>query len=382
MVAGGERQGSAPSLTLVEHERETVLRLTGDWSIAFGPPPDEPVRVHLESLAAGTRIRIDTGDLGDWDSVLPSFVLRVHEMAEARGVELDTQSLPEGAVRLVRLATAVPPRTRERTDPPAPLLDRIGKATLAWRDGAEDAVIFLGETTIAFWRLLTGRANVRGQDFWLGVQESGANALPIIGLISLLVGMIQAFVGGSQLALFGAEIFVANLVAIAMLREMGPLMAALIMTGRTGSAYAAELGTMQVNEEIDALRGMGISPIEFLVLPRILALALMMPLLAIYANVFGVLGGAMVGVSVFGISPVTYYEQSLQFIRLQDMAVGVGKAAVFGLLVGLAGCLRGIRSGRDAASVGASTTSAVVSGIVVVIVADFLINVVAHVLGI
>ena len=381
-MAGGERQGSAPSLTLVEHERETVLRLTGDWSIAFGPPPDEPVRSHLESLAAGTRIRIDTSSLGDWDSVLPSFVLRVHEMAEARGVELDTQSLPEGAVRLVRLATAVPPRTRERTDPPAPLLDRIGKATLAWRDGAEDAVIFLGETTIAFWRLLTGRANVRGQDFWLGVQESGANALPIIGLISLLVGMIQAFVGGSQLALFGAEIFVANLVAIAMLREMGPLMAALIMTGRTGSAYAAELGTMQVNEEIDALRGMGISPIEFLVLPRILALALMMPLLAIYANVFGVLGGAMVGVSVFGISPVTYYEQSLQFIRLQDMAVGVGKAAVFGLLVGLAGCLRGIRSGRDAASVGASTTSAVVSGIVVVIVADFLINVVAHVLGI
>ena len=381
-MAGGERQGSAPSLTLVEQERETVLRLTGDWSIAFGPPPDEPVRSHLESLAAGTRIRIDTSSLGDWDSVLPSFVLRVHEMAEARGVELDTQSLPEGAVRLVRLATAVPPRTRERTDPPAPLLDRIGKATLAWRDGAEDAVIFLGETTIAFWRLLTGRANVRGQDFWLGVQESGANALPIIGLISLLVGMIQAFVGGSQLALFGAEIFVANLVAIAMLREMGPLMAALIMTGRTGSAYAAELGTMQVNEEIDALRGMGISPIEFLVLPRILALALMMPLLAIYANVFGVLGGAMVGVSVFGISPVTYYEQSLQFIRLQDMAVGVGKAAVFGLLVGLAGCLRGIRSGRDAASVGASTTSAVVSGIVVVIVADFLINVVAHVLGI
>ena len=167
MVAGVERQGSAPSLTLVEHERETVLRLTGDWSIAFGPPPDEPVRSHLESLAAGARIRIDTGDLGDWDSVLPSFVLRVHEMAEARGVELDTQSLPEGAVRLVRLATAVPPRTRERTDPPAPLLDRIGKATLAWRDGAEDAVIFLGETTIAFWRLLTGRANVRGQDFWL-----------------------------------------------------------------------------------------------------------------------------------------------------------------------------------------------------------------------
>ena len=144
---------------------------------------------------------------------------------------------------------------------------------------------------------------MRGRDFWLAVQQAGASALPIIGVISFLVGMIQAFVGGSQLALFGAQIFVANLVAIAMLREMGPLMAALIMAGRTGSAYAAELGTMQVNEEIDALRGMGISPVEFLVLPRLLALALMMPLLAVYANLFGVLGGAVVGVGVLGISP-------------------------------------------------------------------------------
>ena len=223
---------------------------------------------------------------------------------------------------------------------------------------------------------------MRSRDFWLAVQQAGASALPIIGVISFLVGMIQAFVGGSQLALFGAQIFVANLVAIAMLREMGPLMASLIMAGRTGSAYAAELGTMQVNEEIDALRGMGISPVEFLVLPRLLALALMMPLLAIYANLFGVLGGAVVGLGVLGISPVTYWEQSLQFLRPQDFVVGLVKAAVFGILVGAAGCLRGIRSGRNAASVGASTTSAVVTGIVIVIVADFLINVVCFALGI
>jgi phospholipid/cholesterol/gamma-HCH transport system permease protein len=214
------------------------------------------------------------------------------------------------------------------------------------------------------------------------VQQAGSSALPIIGVISFLVGMIQAFVGGSQLALFGAQIFVANLVAIAMLREMGPLMASLIMAGRTGSAYAAELGTMQVNEEIDALRGMGISPVEFLVLPRLLALALMMPLLAVYANLFGVLGGAVVGLGVLGISPVTYWEQSLEFLRPQDLAVGLVKAAVFGILVGAAGCLRGIRSGRNAASVGASTTSAVVTGIVIVIVADFLINVVCFALDI
>ena len=193
--------------------------------------------------------------------------------------------------------------------------------------------------------------------------------------------MIQAFVGGSQLALFGAQVFVANLVAIGMLREMGAMMAALIMAGRTGAAYAAELGTMQVNEEIDALRTLGISPMEFLVLPRLLAFTLMMPLLAVYANLAGILGGAAIGIGVLGIYPATYYEQSLQFVRLQDVGVGLAKAVVFGLLVAAAGCLRGIRSGRDAAAVGAATTSAVVSGIVAVIVADCLINVVCYALG-
>lgn len=375
-------KGVAPSLAIVTQGVETVLRLAGDWTIGFGPPAEAEAQRQLTGLGPGARIAVDASAIGLWDSVLPSFLLRVHQLAAAQGAVLATEGLPEGAARLVQLATAVPAQTQRAVAARPPLLDRLGANFLGWLAGLEDAVVFLGETTVAFWRFLTGRANLRAQDFWLGIQQSGANALPIIGLISLLVGMIQAFVGGSQLALFGAQVFVANLVAIAMLREMGPLMAALIMTGRTGSAYAAELGTMQVNEEIDALRGLGISPIEFLVLPRVLALALMMPLLAIYANVFGVLGGAVVGVGVLGISPITYYEQSLQFVRLQDLAVGVGKAAVFGVLVGLAGCLRGIRSGRNAASVGSSTTSAVVSGIVVVIIADFVVNVLAHVLGI
>ncbi|MFO1049281.1 MAG: ABC transporter permease [Geminicoccaceae bacterium] len=376
------RAGVAPSLAFVTVGAEAVLRLSGDWTIQYGPPAEAEIRRHLSGLGSGSRIGFDAAAVGSWDSVLPSFVLRLRQIAAAQGAELATDGLPEGAARLVGLAAAVPPQKQAGAPDRPPLLDRLGRDFLGWLAGAEDAVSFLGETSIALWRLVTGRANLRAQDFWLGIQQSGVNALPIIGLISFLVGMIQAFVGGSQLALFGAEVFVANLVAIAMLREMGPLMAALIMTGRTGSAYAAELGTMQVNEEIDALRGLGISPIEFLVLPRVLALALMMPLLGIYANVFGVLGGAAVGVGVLGISPITYYEQSLQFVRLQDMAVGIGKAAIFGVLVGLAGCLRGIRSGRNAASVGSSTTSAVVSGIVVVIIADFVVNVLAHVLGI
>ena len=373
---------TAASATLVDDGGQLVLLLAGDWVIARGPAHLAPVVDRLQRATAGTRLTFETSRLGDWDSVLPSFLVRVAAAAGSRDLVVDDAGLPAGAVRLVKLAMAVPPH-REAAPAAAPdLLHRLGSAVTGAVDAAADALTFVGETGIALGRLVRGRALMRSRDFWQAVQQAGASALPIIGVISFLVGMIQAFVGGSQLALFGAQIFVANLVAIAMLREMGPLMASLIMAGRTGSAYAAELGTMQVNEEIDALRGMGISPVEFLVLPRLLALALMMPLLAIYANLFGVLGGAVVGLGVLGISPITYWEQSLQFLRPQDLGVGLLKAAVFGVLVGAAGCLRGIRSGRNAASVGASTTSAVVTGIVVVIIADFFINVVCFALGI
>ena len=375
------RTDLAPSAVLAEEGTGLVLRLAGDWTIGHGAPRLAPIRERLTATPA-RGLRFDATALGAWDSLLPSFLVQVRELAGAHGIALNHGDLPEGALRLVSLAVAVPAHREDRTGAGPPMVERLGLAVLRGSAAAADIVDFIGETTRALGRLLAGRALMRGRDFWLAVQQAGASALPIIGIISFLVGMIQAFVGGSQLALFGAQIFVANLVAIAMLREMGPLMASLIMAGRTGSAYAAELGTMQVNEEIDALRGLGISPVEFLVLPRLLALALMMPLLAIYANLFGVLGGAVVGVAVLGISPVSYWEQSLQFVRPQDMLVGIAKAAVFGILVGAAGCLRGIRSGKNAASVGAATTAAVVSGIVVVIFADFAINVICYALGI
>jgi phospholipid/cholesterol/gamma-HCH transport system permease protein len=380
--AGTDAVAAPPSAVLADEGAGLVLRLAGDWVIAHGAPGLAFVRARLAAASGVSRLRFDAALLGAWDSVLPSYLVQVRELAGAHGIAVDDGDLPEGAVRLVGLAVAVPAHreNRARADPSA--VERLGVAVIGALAAAADVTSFVGEAAAAIGRLLRGRALMRGRDFWLAVQQAGAGALPIIGVISFLVGMIQAFVGGSQLALFGAQIFVANLVAIAMLREMGPLMAALIMAGRTGSAYAAELGTMQVNEEVDALRGLGISPVEFLVLPRLLALALMMPLLAIYANLFGVLGGAVVGVGILQISPVTYWEQSLQFLRPQDMLVGLAKAGVFGILVGAAGCLRGIRSGKDAASVGASTTSAVVSGIVVVIVADFMINVVCFALGV
>jgi len=235
--------------------------------------------------------------------------------------------------------------------------------------------------SLAFVRLLERRARYRRSDLLLVLQEVGAQALPIVSLISFLVGVILAYVGAVQLRQFGAQIYVADLVGIGMTREMGAMMAAVIMAGRTGAAFAAQLGTMQVNEEIDALTTLGISPIEFLVLPRILALAIMMPLLCLYADLLGLLGGMAVGVGMLDLGVVEYYVRTAGAISIADCVAGLIKAAVFGVLVAVAGCLRGIQCGRSSAAVGAATTSAVVTGIVLIIVSDALTTVLFDLLG-
>jgi phospholipid/cholesterol/gamma-HCH transport system permease protein len=214
------------------------------------------------------------------------------------------------------------------------------------------------------------------------MEECGARALPIVSLISLIVGLILAFVGAIQLRLFGAQIYVADLVGLAMSREMGAMMTGIIMAGRTGAAFAAQLGTMQVNEEIDAFKTMGISPMEFLVLPRMLALAAMMPLLCIYANLMGMFGGGIVAVGMLDITPAQYYNQTLLAVHLVDFGVGVVKSLIFGVLVAMSGCLRGIQCGRSADAVGDATTSAVVTAIVAIIVSDAIMTVLCDVLGI
>ena len=381
-AAASEATGSdAPCFAFGREAGDLVLVLGGDWLMAHGAPDLAAARAQLAAAQGAVSLRFDAAALGRWDTILPSFLVRILRLAGDAGLDVDLAGLPEGAARLVKLATAVPERGSRGPGEAHGFVERLGLSTIAFGRSAADLLSFIGETTVAGFQLARGRALVRGRDFWLAVQQAGVDALPIVTLISVLIGMIQAFVGGTQLAVFGAQIYVANLVAIGMAREMGAMMAAVIMAGRTGAAYAAELGTMQVNEEIDALRTLGISPIEFLVLPRLLALALMLPLLAIYANLFGMLGGAVVGVGLFNLSITQYYQQSLQFIGLHDFAAGLIKAVVFGILVAAAGCLQGIRSGRDAAAVGAATTAAVVSGIVAVIVADCALNVIYYAIG-
>jgi phospholipid/cholesterol/gamma-HCH transport system permease protein len=253
---------------------------------------------------------------------------------------------------------------------------------MAFVDGGREMLAFTGEATLSLGRMLTGRARYRGVDLWLAVQETGANALPIVTLISVLVGMILAFVGAVQLREFGAGIYVADLVGLAMAREMGAMMTAIIMAGRTGAAFAAQIGTMRVNQEVDALTTLGFSPMDFLVLPRMLALAFMMPLLCIYADVLGILGGALVGVGMLDLTAALYWEQTVDALDLVDFAVGLVKATAFGVLVAMAGCLRGVQCGTSSASVGLAATSAVVTAIVAIIVTDAIFTVLFDVMGI
>src|SRR5256886_1918414 len=238
-----------------------------------------------------------------------------------------------------------------------------------------DVLAFIGEACVGLLRLLTGRARFQRSELLRVAQEVGAQALPIVSLITFLVGVILAYVGAVQLRAFGAQAYVADLVSVAMTREMGAMMTAIVMAGRTGAAFAAELGTMQVNDEIDALTTFGVPPMEFLVLPRMVALAVMMPLLCLYADLLGFLGGAAVGVGLLQLGGLEYYQRSVQAITLDDFAAGLIKASVFGVLVAIAGCLRGMQSGRSSGAVGAATTSAVVTGIVLIIVSDAVLTV-------
>jgi phospholipid/cholesterol/gamma-HCH transport system permease protein len=218
--------------------------------------------------------------------------------------------------------------------------------------------------------------------FWLTMQECGAQALPIVGMISFLTGLIFAFVGAIQLRQFGAGIYVANLVAVAMAREMGAIMTGIIMAGRTGAAFAAQIGSMKVSEEIDALRTLAISPMDFLVSPRLLALCFMMPLLVLYSDLVGILGGAFVGLIFLGITWTQYWNQTVGSMGLPDIATGLVKGAIFGVIVAMAGCQRGMKCGNDAAAVGNAATSAVVLGITWIVASDAIIDLIQEVLNV
>ena len=325
----------------------------------------------------------DARQLGDWDSGVLSFLRQVNRVARDRGVDQDRSGLPEGIRKLMDLAEAVPEKKDARKSAAhGHLLDRIGWLTVGIGASFRDTLAFLGETTVVLGQGLRGAASYRRADFAILLQQSGVDALPIVALVNFLLGLILAFVGAVQLQQFGAEIYVANLVGIAMVRDMSALITGIIMAGRSGAAFAAEIGSMNANQELDALQTTGISPMQFLVLPRVWALVLMMPLLTLFGDLVGILGGATVGLGMLGLSPITYYQQTVNSLSLTYLFSGLVKGVIYGLLVAVAGCLRGMQAGRSALAVGGAATSAVVTGIVWIIAACGLFQFVSYVLGI
>jgi phospholipid/cholesterol/gamma-HCH transport system permease protein len=360
-----------------------LVRLVGPWTVRTGAPVVTEVYEQLDASPPVRRLTFAAQELTGWDSRLLTFLRQLMETSTQRQIVVDQSGLPEGVRRLLALAAAVPEREgARRGSQRLSWLAGLGTAVLDGWKGAVSMVSFIGEAVLSLGRLVIGKARFRGADLLLLIQECGAQALGIVTLISFLIGLILAFMGATQLRQFGAAIYTADLVGLGMTREMGAVMTGVIIAGRTGAAFAAQLGTMQVNEEIDAMVTMGIPPMDFLVLPRMLALILMMPLLCIYADMIGMLAGVLIGTGMLDLSLTEYVNETRKAVDLVDFGMGVFKSAVFGALIALAGCLRGMQCGRSAAAVGAAATSAVVTGIVWIIASDGVFAVITEILKI
>lgn len=375
--------GGRAELTLERADATTLrIHVGGTWHLRDGLPPTAPVEEELERAPAPRRTEFDSAALGDWDSSLLAFVENVSRLCEKREVAFDASGLPAGLQRLVRLIEAAGEKEAAKDAHRRSFVERVGELSIEVWSSIVELLAFVGDASVAFGRALIGRARFQTSDLFLLIQDCGVRALPIVTLISFLVGLILAFVGAVQLQQFGASIYVANLVGLAMLREMGAMMTGIIMAGRTGSNFAAQLGSMKVSQEIDALETLGLSPMEFLVLPRLVALTLMMPLLCIYSDIVGIFGGAVVAVGMLDLPLNAYLQQTEAAVGLDDFALGVAKAGVFGVLIAVAGCQRGLQSGGSSAAVGDAATQAVVTAIVWIIAVDGLFAVLTNLLGI
>lgn len=328
------------------------------------------------------RIVIDAAGLRKWDSSLPALIFDLSTAADGRQIKLEYQNFPDSLSKLTELARLVDRKPDRRQEEKLPWLETVGSFGIAVAQAVAAGLSFMHRTFLSIGRFFAGSAVMRRVDFLFALEDCSYKAVGIVSLVSFMVGLILAFVGAIQLKNFGAQIYVASLVAIGMTRIMGAIMVGIIMAGRTGASYAATIGTMQVNEEIDALKTMGISTQDFLVLPRILALTFTIPLLTILADFMGILGGAAVGVGMLGISASEYWTYSLDALDMTNFTVGLFHGLVFGVIISLCGCYYGVNCGRNADSVGKATTQAVVSAIVWMIVATGIITLIFEVLGI
>lgn len=365
---------------LAFRDGKLLVTLSGDWSIhAPNPSVHDILLTQTYQTADIFCLEVNSEGIGRWDSSLVNFIKQLsdrHPNAELR------HALPNGIVALLDLACAVPQIVSTSPAEASWLSNLVTWVSPFSRSeqvglGVMQFMAFIGELVIAAAKALVGQARMRMTDLLQFCYQTGPNALPIISLSSVLVGVILGYLGAVQLQQFGAGIYVANLVTVGVLREMGALMTAIIIAGRTGAAYAAQLGTMQVNEEVDAIEILGISPMEFLILPRVIAVLIMVPLLTLYADILGIIGGGIVAGGL-GISPLQYWTQLQESLMMSHVIVGLLKGLLFGLLIGIAGCRAGMQAARNSEGVGSATTNAVVTALIYLVVADAAINIVCQ----
>ena len=348
----------------INPDRSAEILFSGEWVLNDAVENRDEVLSAFRNPAFD-RVTFSGREITRWDGRLTAFLIRLIRLCKAGGTPHDLKDFPVGVDSLIALAFAVP----EHDEPAAAVrresfLAVLGNAVLDFREKTKDVFSFFRQTYVSFARFFSHCAVVRKEDVLIEMQRAGVGAFGIVSLICFLVGLILAFVGSIQLKMFGAQIYVASLVAIAVTRVMGAIMTGVIMAGRTGASYAATLGSMQVNEEIDALKTMGVSPFDFLVMPRVLALALMMPLLTVYADLMGILGGAFVGIFALGLAPEDYFRMTLKMLLMRNIIIGIIHGTVYGVIIAVCGCYQGINCGRNASAVGSATTSAVVYSIV------------------
>jgi len=359
------------------------INFFGHWTAGSANQGVEELLSNLVDYPKIKKLTFSTKKLDSWDSFFMSQLILIIDFAKTKKITVDIKSLPKGIQGLLALAYSVPERDGARKQKKkTSLIELIGKSLLAAKVELKNLVTFLGDLIQSAFSLIKGTGRFRFVDLMTYIQDCGPASLPIVSLISFLVGLILAFVGALQLSLFGAQMYLADLVGLGMTREMGALMVGIIMAGRTGASYAAQIGTMNVNSEIDALKTMGFNPMEFLVMPRMLALIAVMPLLCLYADFMGMLGGAAVAIGLFDISSTEYWTRTELAVQFKDVLVGLFKASIFGILIAYSGCIRGMQCGRSASAVGDAATSAVVTGIILIVISDSLITIIFNQLGI
>ena len=347
-----------------------VLRLAGHWADSAPPFPELPA-TDMQS------VRIDAAGLGAWDAGLASRLWMQLEPLAQRDVSVDLRDLPEGLQEIVSLAlNGTPPVAAVAPADPPGRVTRLGARTAEWWIDKRKALTFFGEVLLSVGRLFRGKSDMRGSDLLWQIEQTGPRSLPIIALVSFLVGLIVAYMGAAQLQRFGAQTYIADLVTVGVVREVAALLVGIVLAGRVGAAFAAQIGSMRANEEVDALATMGVNPVDFLVLPRVLALLIVGPMLTAFGALVGMAVGWLVAVGIYGVTPLEYVYSSVEALTLPHVLVGLIKGTVYSILVALAGCLQGLSAGRSAQAVGDATTASVVQAIVWIVVAASALTVV------